>query len=220
MQRKSNHLISGIAFITVCLVVAAIIYAAAWPRVDPAAANQQAAEDSAERLADDLERQADQAEAALARPPEPLEVATMPAVPEITGGAGEVQAALDQQMLCHHNPQSGRVMRALIANNMIAETERGGDGSTVYKATALITVLGHQVVAMRGWEGDESGAVKPFWRGPGTSPPLFLEVSLSGTKSEIEQALQQAGSEAELNENAADDELAPGQVTITCLGDY
>jgi hypothetical protein len=73
----------------------------------------------------------------------------------------------------------------MLANGLIAKTTFAADGSPVFAPTGDIYVYGSRVLFITGWEA-EGGKVKPpFWRGPGTAPPLFLQVILEMPTSAI-----------------------------------
>ena len=86
--------------------------------------------------------------------------------------------ALEDQLACLKSPRPALAIRSMLANGLIARTKFAADGSPVFAPTGDIYVYGSQVLFITGWEA-EGGKVKPpFWRGPGTAPPLFLQVIL------------------------------------------
>jgi hypothetical protein len=64
----------------------------------------------------------------------------------------------------------------MLRNGLIAKTNFGADGSPVSRPTGHLQVFGAKVLFVTGWEMEGDCAREPFWRGPGTAPPLFLSV--------------------------------------------
>jgi hypothetical protein len=87
--------------------------------------------------------------------------------------------ALEEQLACLNPPKPGLAIRGMLANGVIAPTKFIPDGVPVFAAASDIYVYGSRVTFVSGWEMEKDGKVKlPFRRGPGTAPPLFLQVVL------------------------------------------
>lgn len=85
-------------------------------------------------------------------------------------------------------------MTAMLRNHLIATTNDGGDGIGVFVPTQRLTLLGFEVVRMGGWQPDPAGgAMRPFSRGPGTSPPNHIFVTVRASEEQVRRALSQAG---------------------------
>jgi len=94
---------------------------------------------------------------------------------------------LEDQLSCVRPPQPGLILRGMIAKGILRRTKYAVDGSPVFAPKHDLFVFGKRVKFITGWE---EGA-KPFWRGPGTSPPLFLKVILDAQPQEVPYAVHQ-----------------------------
>lgn len=84
--------------------------------------------------------------------------------------------ALEDQLACLKSPKPALAIRAMIRNGLIARTNFGADGSPVFRPTSDLQVFGAKVLFVTGWEMEGDRVREPFWRGPGTAPPLSLSV--------------------------------------------
>ena len=84
--------------------------------------------------------------------------------------------ALEDQLACLAPPQPALAIRAMMRNGLIAKTKFGADGSPVFRPTGDLRVFGAKILFVTGWEIEGNRVREPFWRGPGTAPPLFLSV--------------------------------------------
>ncbi|MET4131994.1 hypothetical protein ABIE62_001117 [Porphyrobacter sp. MBR-155] len=144
--------------------------------------------------------------------------------------------ALENQLSCRTLPEAAIAIRAMLKNKIIREIEGGGDGSVVFQPTASMRVFDLPVVSVTGWQMDDNGAMKPFYRGPGTAPPNFISVSVRATMDEAKAAVLRRGFREEdyvedhtpgaptpyrrisgvsFEEGEAFED-APGVVTLTC----
>ncbi len=93
--------------------------------------------------------------------------------------------ALQEQLACLSSPRPAVAIRAMMKNGLVAETKFGADGIPVFRPTADLYVLGERVLFLTGWEMEGDEIRKPFSRGPGTAPPLFLAVVLDAVPRDI-----------------------------------
>ena len=84
--------------------------------------------------------------------------------------------ALEDQLDCRNAPSPGSAIRSMMMNRLIAPTPYNADGSPVFTPTADIYVYGARIKFITGWEMEGNTIKPPFWRAPGTAPPLFLAV--------------------------------------------
>ena len=84
--------------------------------------------------------------------------------------------ALEDQLACLKPPKPALAIRTMLRNGLIAKTNFGADGSPVFRPTGDLQVFGAKVLFVTGWEMEGDRVREPFWRGPGTAPPLFLSV--------------------------------------------
>jgi hypothetical protein len=89
-----------------------------------------------------------------------------------------VGKALEDQLACLKSPTPASAIRSMLADGLIFRTKFAADGSPVFAPTGDIYVYGSRVRFITGWEQEGGRAKSPFWRGPGTAPPLFLQVTL------------------------------------------
>ena len=105
-----------------------------------------------------------------------------------------VEKALLDQISCKSPPQAGVAMSALLRQHLIARTDDGGDGIILFIPIAEMDLLGFPIVRMSGWQADpEGGAMKPFERGPGTSPPNHISITVKAGQAEVHQAFAELG---------------------------
>lgn len=83
---------------------------------------------------------------------------------------------LEAQMECKSTPEPGQVIRAMLEQGLLVETEDITDGIPILKPTQTLIVYGKAVTFIAGWQEEEDGSVKePFIRLPfGTAPPRHL----------------------------------------------
>lgn len=93
--------------------------------------------------------------------------------------------ALEDQLTCLNPPRPGLAIRAMIANGLIKKTKFDADGSPIFAPTGGLYVFGKRVTFLTGWEMEGDTLRAPFWRGPGTSPPTFLSVTLDTTPEDV-----------------------------------
>ena len=120
--------------------------------------------------------------------------------------------ALEDQLACIRPPEPGIAIRAMIKNGFLKETDYGADGIPVFGLAKPMTVYGKKVTFVAGWQAETDGSVKePFWRGPGTAPPLHIAVSVDAKPSEIaNKALSIEAGSLDLSDNGS---------TISCYGE-
>lgn len=99
--------------------------------------------------------------------------------------ASKAGKALEDQLACLNPPKPGQAIRAMLANGLIRRTKFGADGSPVFAPTGDLYVHGKRVTFITGWEMEGEAVKAPFWRGPGTSPPLFFAVTLDAAPRDI-----------------------------------
>lgn len=105
-----------------------------------------------------------------------------------------IEAALLNQLSCVKPPRAGIAMTGLLRKHAIAETQDGGDGMVLFIPTQPMSLLGMPVVRMGGWQaGEDGGAAPPFSRGPGTSPPNSISVTVRGDINDVRARLLAAG---------------------------
>lgn len=110
------------------------------------------------------------------------------------GPEARTEAALLDQISCRRPPQAGVAMTAMLRNHLIATTDDGGDGIAVFVPVRRLTLLGFEVIRMGGWQPDPAGgAMRPFSRGPGTSPPNHIFVAVKASEAQVRRALSDAG---------------------------
>lgn len=104
------------------------------------------------------------------------------------------ERALLDQVSCKAPPAAGIALQAMLRNELVRETDDGGDGSVVFVPTQPLQLLGFAIVRVTGWqEGEDGGAMPPFFRGPGTAPPNFISVTVTGTADEVRQRVIEQG---------------------------
>ncbi|MBK8639966.1 MAG: SEL1-like repeat protein [Chromatiaceae bacterium] len=134
--------------------------------------------------------------------------------------------ALEDQLACLNNPEPGKAIRAMLANGTFKLTEFKGDGIPVLAPTSEIRVYGKRVKFVSGWEIERDGVRDPFSRGPGTAPPLFIEVIFDAKPSEINYSIRQIrGADNRLQYpystmDQANEYYEKIGTTITCYGQY
>lgn len=84
-------------------------------------------------------------------------------------------------------------MRTMLKNGLIQQIDGGSDGSVLFQPTDTMKVFGFPVVSLTGWQADKDGAMKPFYRGPGTSPPNFIAVAIRASMEEAKAAVLARG---------------------------
>ena len=95
-------------------------------------------------------------------------------------------SALEDQLSCIKSPHTGQAIRAMLSNGFIKEVDLGYDGIPIFIPTSELKVFGHKILYIAGWEREADGKIKaPFWRGPGTSPPIFIAVTLEATLTDV-----------------------------------
>lgn len=93
---------------------------------------------------------------------------------------------LENQLLCNRSPEPGEVIRAMLKNGLLKETDFGSDGIPVFAPTQNISVFGNSITFVAGWEANDDGeVVAPFSRGPGTAPPLHIAVSFKAKPADL-----------------------------------
>ena len=94
-------------------------------------------------------------------------------------GADPIGLALQDQLKCASNPEPGKALRALRSRGYIGlKPKTAIDGRMVFEVTKPVTVFGYKVLEVTGWA--ESSDKTLFWRGPGTAPPLNIQVIVEG----------------------------------------
>lgn len=136
------------------------------------------------------------------------EMPAPPAVPSQTPMSLAAQA-LESQLSCRTLPEAAVAIRAMLKNKLVREIDGGGDGSVVFQPTAPMSVFDLPVVSVTGWQMDETGAMEPFYRGPGTAPPNFISVSVRATMEVAKAAVLQRG----FREEAYVEDRRPGAAT-------
>ena len=105
-------------------------------------------------------------------------------------GVDPVSLALMDQLKCKSNPEPGKALKALLARGYIGPKPKlAVDGMSIFDVVKPVTVFGYKVLEVTGWEANGDKAF--FWRGPGTAPPLNIQVVVDGdpkiVKSEVEK---------------------------------
>lgn len=132
--------------------------------------------------------------------------------------------ALEDQLACRTSPKPGVAIRALIANGLVRKTRFDADGSPVFAPIGDLLVYGRRVLFVTGWEMEGDRVRAPFWRGPGTAPPLFLAITLDAAPAEVPYTAHQVRradgtTEGSFSSIGASDEYYARQgTTITCYG--
>lgn len=93
--------------------------------------------------------------------------------------------ALEDQLACLKPPKPALAIRAMMRNGLVARTAFGADGSPVFRPTGDLQVFGAKVLFVTGWEMEGDRVREPFWRGPGTTPPLFLSVVVDALPANV-----------------------------------
>ena len=132
--------------------------------------------------------------------------------------------ALEDQLACLGPPKPALAIRAMIKNSLVAKTKYGADGSPVFRPTGNLTVYGSKVLFVSGWEMEGDRVREPFWRGPGTTPPLFLSVTIDAIPAAVpykEHVVRGSdgvavGSFSSIELSSAS--YSKGTTTITCYG--
>ena len=93
--------------------------------------------------------------------------------------------ALEDQLACLKPPKPALAIRAMMKNGLIAKTKFGADSSPVFRPTDDLQVFGAKVLFVMGWEMEGDRVRAPFWRGPGTAPPLFLSVIVDAPPANV-----------------------------------
>ncbi len=111
------------------------------------------------------------------------------AAPAVAGDKASLLAstgkALEDQLACLVPPKPALAIRAMMRNGLLVKTRFDADGSPVFRPTSDLLVFGKRVLFVTGWEMEGDQVKQPFWRGPGTEPPLFLAVTLDAAPAEI-----------------------------------
>jgi hypothetical protein len=127
-------------------------------------------------------------------PPSALSRSLTPPVPApqpndlLAGGSDPVSLALMDQLKCASNPEPGKAFRALRTRGYIGPKPKlGVDGMSIFDVVRPVTVFGYKVLEITGWE--ENGDKAFFWRGPGTPPPLNIQVVVEGDPKVVRSEL-------------------------------
>ncbi len=157
--------------------------------------------------------------------PQPI-LAKPPTDSPASNSATLAASALENQLLCKNSPEPGKAIRAMLKNGLLKETDFGGDGIPVFAPTNNISVFGHNVTFVAGWEADENGVSAPFSRGPGTAPPLHIAVSFNAKPADLpykEHRVEGSDGVATGSYSSIDAgslNLTDSGSTITCYGGY
>ena len=104
------------------------------------------------------------------------------------------EAELVNQLRCEEPAQAAVVITAMLRSDLVKETDDGGDGIVLFVPTRPLHILGFEVVRLGGWQpAEDGGAMPPFSRGPGTSPPNFISVTVKASAAKVKRALAAEG---------------------------
>lgn len=113
---------------------------------------------------------------------------------EMDPAQAKVELALLQQLRCQRPAQASLIMGGMLRQQIIAETDDGGDGVVLFVPVKPIKLLGFPVIRMGGWQSDEAGEVMPpFYRGPGTPPPNHITVTVLGSLNDVREKFSEQG---------------------------
>jgi hypothetical protein len=85
-------------------------------------------------------------------------------------------------------------MTAMLRKHLIAKTNDGGDGIVLFVPVQAMSLIGFPVIRMGGWQADPAGgAMAPFSRGPGTSPPNHIFVTVKASERAVHEKLASLG---------------------------
>lgn len=109
-------------------------------------------------------------------------------------GPDQLEAALIDQIRCERPPLAGVAFSAMLRRHLIAETSDGGDGIKLFIPVRRMTFLGFEVVRLSGWQaGADGGAAPPFYRGPGTSPPNHISITVRASEQQVRDVVTRLG---------------------------
>ena len=113
-------------------------------------------------------------------------------LPDPAGSPTEL--ALFDQISCKSPPAAAVAFQAMLRNKVIRETKDNLDGSIAFVPTSSLRLLGFPVVRLTGWQDRGDGqAMPPFYRGPGTTPPNFISVTVKSGEAEVTQRVREIG---------------------------
>lgn len=132
-------------------------------------------------------------------------------------GIDPISLALMDQLKCSSNPEPGKALRALRSRGYIGPKPKlAVDGMSIFDVVKPVTVFGYKVLEVTGWE--ENGDKAFFWRGPGTSPPLNIQVIVEGdSKALTNEIAKRVGKGPSVAPATYSKYLRPA-TEITCYG--
>jgi hypothetical protein len=117
---------------------------------------------------------------------------------QLKGDAGRAvlidrtKAALFDQLKCQYKPQVGRAINAMLNNGLVRYVDNES-GIYLFKPTVPMTFLGLKVNHISGFDLDERFYNVPASRMLGTAPPVFLEIDVAASVSELRRRALSAG---------------------------
>lgn len=86
----------------------------------------------------------------------------------------------------------------------------------IYSVVKPLMVFGFRVLEVTGWEPNGDSSL--FWSGPGTSPPLNIQVIVDGIPSLVKSELQKRIGKGPTVQRATYSQYAKPATEITCFG--
>jgi serine/threonine protein kinase len=95
--------------------------------------------------------------------------------------------ALEDQLRCINQPDPGKSIRAMMANDFLRETNfKKVDGIPVLKPIVDLHVFGHKVLYVEGWQYDPDGVVRSPFNRIAMAPPHFISVVLDAKIEDVQ----------------------------------
>ena len=131
-------------------------------------------------------------------------------------GADSVGLMLQAQLQCASNPAPRKVLRVLRSRGYIGLNPKTViDGIMMFEVTKPVNVFGYKVLEVSGWEDSPDKTL--FERGPGTAPPLNIQVIVAGEAGPVRADIAKRVGKGPSVENAYSAYANPA-VEITCFG--
>lgn len=105
--------------------------------------------------------------------------------------AEATSGALIDQMKCQKRAEPSRAINAMLANHLIRYSENES-GVYLFTPTAPLTFLGLKVTHISGFDYDGFNKVPPSTM-VGTAPPVFLQIDVAASVSELRKRALGAG---------------------------
>lgn len=130
------------------------------------------------------------------------------------------QRLLASLLECKTSPQSGSAIRSMYDKGYLVNTNHGLDGIPVFQLSVPVSIFGHKVTYIAGWQREPDGSIaKPFM--PTSKPRIHIAASFNAPPESLRYSTLRTPPPF-----ASHSEVIPGQLdgssagsTITCYAD-